>query len=623
MCSTASFCASPSAFAGVGVPEFVKRLDQRALNSNASGSAVQVKVMGNSVARWHGFLALRTFARMLGEAWPGVRFTLQQTFEDTHKRLSRGEEPADPLSIGGYSHEHTLHCNLVHLHDADVILVLYAEASRSQNVTRDLYLHLLALPRTPLVIVIQHCTLAMFEMLLRQHTGLHAIDSSNISAVGLMAAAQRDKHLALGGEVFLTQLGANLRESARQWELDSAVLDALRIPRVDMCALLRTVHTWPKSRVPKCASSTSFGSDRHTRPAPASSFDVLTSGRAFRKDAAGLGDTIHPTSEQCAACPRYLPLMHAWPNYDRGQPCAVCMHATTARTVSVCCAPSRAPACICATMTCLRAPCACDARSAFLQGCAAAQIVMHTQRGIPLQTTRPPKRARPGSRQHRPPTSEARLTAPAYASHQRLGSSWCITAFEPKVWGASLASADERQRRGSTVGGWRLETGGRGGYKRWWQPLRDGARMHMLVPATRPRLLVEYYQHDDAPMGSAAVSVSIVSRERGGQDGLMDVPLMPGWTLCGSQDTCNVSTSGQLTKLAQLDHSVRLDTRCKTCQPHRGFMHIAEVIRGLRLNANVTSHRQLFLLVTLTAMAQGPAIDRHTNFSLAAVIGAD
>ena len=62
--------------------------------------------------------------------------------------------------------------------------------------------------------------------------------------------------------------------------------------------------------------------------------------------------------------------------------------------------------------------------------------------------------------------------------------------------------------------GWYLSQGGSGGYKKWMSPDRDGAELILLLPATHRRLLVEYYAHDDKPMGTASVTVQALVQPR-------------------------------------------------------------------------------------------------------------
>ena len=684
MCSHASFCAlQHAAHFGAGLPEFAERLDRRAAEvaSNDVSAIVRVKIIGNSVARWVSYLALRVFASILAGAWPSLRFEVPQTQDHStdKKRVASHTEPADPLSFGGFSHDHALHCNLGYLGPADIVVVLYGEGLRSMNTTRQLYMRLLSLPKAPLVIVVHHCILLNFEVQLRGSAsqsgqglsaGLERIDPGNLSQVEHLAAAQRDIHLKENHDGFLRTLATNVEAASKMWGLEAAILDEMRLPHVDMCALLRTVHeprkgassaaaaaaaasssstsssvssrrpgttmgtTVLRSKVPPTAPCTSmpirdvFGcargacrnvSERAIYSVAASGdrrhpprFDVLMSGRAFRLDAAGWGDTIHPTAEH-----------------------------------------------------------------AYLQGCAAAHMLIHAARQRRQSAHRPALHADlPSARAH----ADAQPREPP-----RQAASWCVTAYAhlgEDPWHEALHLA--QASRPAAALEWRLSGGGHGGYKRWWQPNRDGASMQLLLPATRPKLLVEYYAHDDLPMGAARVSVAVVARKAPSTmsaeqavgwevvNGTTDGGATQPWTLCdhrsdslerpstprdtaassrGASDcgamkpglTANGGpASGQLTtvltRLAVLEQSVLLDTACRTCPAHQGFMQLATVVNGLPIrmrarpqgslgsaatrtgmNTLSTKSDPLALLVTFTAIARGSL----TNFSLVSVIGTE
>ena len=49
--------------------------------------------------------------------------------------------------------------------------------------------------------------------------------------------------------------------------------------------------------------------------------------------------------------------------------------------------------------------------------------------------------------------------------------------------------------------GWEVKTGGAGGNKRWLHATQLGAAVTLQLPITTPRLSIEYYKHDDLPLG--------------------------------------------------------------------------------------------------------------------------
>ena len=254
-CSADAFCASDAVFPGVGLTRLATQLERLQLEAprlSEQHRRINVQIVGNSVARWQNYCAARTFQRLLKLRWPALNFAFDQ-YVGKQTNSFAATSHADPLSLGGFGREHALFCGLDRLATADIVLVLYSEGLATSSKTQaEFYRQLLSLPRSPLVVVIRHCTLLRFEMLVASGPFREASRTNNISLLYGTTSARRDKH-TMGkkpartnnkwGVEFLQVLMSMAIDGDRLWREESVVLRSLNLTHVDMCALLQTVHT--------------------------------------------------------------------------------------------------------------------------------------------------------------------------------------------------------------------------------------------------------------------------------------------------------------------------------------------------------------------------------------------
>ena len=212
---------------GFGLSAFLRKLERdddcavaTADGCDTAGSrpSRRMVVVGNSVARWHKYLAARIVLNMLGRRFSRVDFV----------RVSGPSSNA--LTLGGYGPLHQLHCGSWRtLAEADIVLIQYSAIAADHDVAKPLISQLLALPRSPLLLVIKHCSSTQVEVLSR---GLES--ASAHSAVWLA----RDKHKDLWGEAQRREFVQG--EAATERE-DATFLSAHNLTFIDSCAALRSL----------------------------------------------------------------------------------------------------------------------------------------------------------------------------------------------------------------------------------------------------------------------------------------------------------------------------------------------------------------------------------------------
>ena len=486
-CHSGGVCSSRAVVPGRGLEAFAARLLRN--NRTASGSRVTVKVLGNSVAEWNRYQFARHFVAALGQRFSSISFTLGGN--------AGGSELGEKArNAGGFGPEHAALCDMGHLHDADVILVLYNFADEG---FRTLLEGLYGLPHAPLVLVIEFCAIVAAEMLWEG-------DAFNLSrSVFLRRDKHKDNPEAMQGYADMM---------LRSWRTNHAHLAALQSARVDVCA---AIHSFLDGSCDGTGGPIRSMTDVGRR--------LFPEGKVAQKDGAFLGDPLHPTVEQ-----------------------------------------------------------------SNLQGCLASRMVI----GAAEQQQQQQTATAVDSSGAVASSSSAASAAPA--PQQR---SWCLMPGQRPFASAIVRHPATHHAEAAAAAPWVEQTGGRGGNKRWIAPTADGARLELSLPATAPRLLVEYYVHDDIPLGAARARVLVGSAGSSGGGG--------GGGGGGG------SGSRREEKAATLwGEPTTLETKCSGCPPHQGVFRLATVAEGLPVNSS------LRLWLEVTAVASPLAL----NFSLVSVIGA-
>ena len=141
-------CLRHAVHAGAGLAAFreqVRELQSRIVHKRKR-HRMQVSVVGNSVARASNYQVARGLVKALALAAPRVIFKL-----DTSQ------------VAGGFEPDHFYHCGLQNssLARASIVLLFY-HAPRGGVLYEKLLRGLLALPKKPLIVYIQHCTMQDF-----------------------------------------------------------------------------------------------------------------------------------------------------------------------------------------------------------------------------------------------------------------------------------------------------------------------------------------------------------------------------------------------------------------------------------------------------------------------------
>ena len=502
-CHAGGVCSSRAVVPGRGLEAFAARLlrDNRTSTASASaggssggGARVTVKVLGNSVAEWNRYQFARHFVAALAARFGAIDFALGGSAGGSSAEL--GEKARN---AGGFGPEHAALCDMGHLHDADLVLVLYNFADEG---FRSLLEGLYGLPRAPLVIVVEFCAIVVAEMLWEK-------EAFNLSASVFL---RRDKH-----KDNLVGMQGYAEMMLSSWRRNHAHLASLQAARVDVCA---AIHSLLDGGCDGAAGPIRTMADVGRRLYP--------EGKVAQRDGAFLGDPLHPTVEQ-----------------------------------------------------------------SNLQGCLASQMVIaaaeqmaEEQMGRQQPQTQQPQTAA---------VTAVDRSSSSSSSHER---SWCLMPGGRNFAGAVVrrppSTAHQHTAPASAAAPWVEQTGGRGGNKRWIAPTADGAVLEMLLPAAAPRLLVEYYVHDDVPLGAARVRV-LVGPAAGGGGGARreEKAAATAWGLVWGEPTT-------------------LATQCADCPPHQGVFRLATVADNLPVNSS------LRLKLEVTAVASQLAL----NFSLVSVIGA-
>jgi hypothetical protein len=557
---------------GPGLSEFVSRM--------RSTKSITVKIVGNSVARWNTYLAARAFCDGISVRWPGINVTFPQQNPGYHKSAlfdhdDLSTDVMSELAAGGHGPEHTF-CSLGVLEDADVVLVMYGAWPSGGDVSayvarqRELFQRLLALPNAPLVVAIRHCSLLDFEL----HMGGAAFVVNATSAT-----ARRDKcRVPFDGvyrnkacrqersERFIASLPALGTEARQTRSEEGAMLTELGVTSVDVCRLLASTHSGACVSQPYVVQSM-YESSHHD----ASAFDVFQTGRAFSLDANKMGDPVHPMAEHaimqgCAAA-KLLTL---------ATPANTSLHPTQAHSY----ARQRKESSSWCLMAGARAP----ATMRLFHGCPPCLMVHTAGREV------------------------SNVIAPANRSCAAGADGF--DASQPDRCGCAVRASPHSPTRSRD---WRLRVGGAGGSKRWLEALSSGSTLTLMLPVSAPRLLIEYYAHDDKPLADASVRLEFVAVPGRHADGT-----------CASPRT-----------LAELP-PVLIDTAdCRGCLPHQGFYQVRELLGNVTIwaallmrhggAALIRAHRvvhgataSVMLRVSIKVVTR----DDQANFSLAAVIGA-
>lgn len=190
------------------------------------------------------------------------------------------------------------------------------------------------------------------------------------------------------------------------------------------------------------------------------------------------------------------------------------------------------------------------------------------------------------------------------SSGLHLPHSWC--------WQVGRAGLGAARTNVSVVAneGWTLRTGGAGGNKRWLHATSLGATLRLRVPITSRRLVLEYYKHDELPLGLLLAMVRWpLHRE----------------TPAIRSDSLHLPETKQITATSRY-----IDGRCVPtdhCPTGQGFYHrdvIADFgnmsIRSQQ-DADPGSDAMVQLTVVNRQEDRHAARDNRTDFSIVAVVG--
>ena len=560
--SRTNICGSPAVRAGRGLGLFAQKLSRL-----SRGSTVKILVIGNSVARWNNLLTSRTFRDVLQRCQPAVRF---QLISD-----SRTVE-------GGFDSTHMLHCGKEAWDEADIILVHMAELAQHHN-GRSLLRVLLSLAHQPLVLVIKHCALVQFEVLVNGAPPASA--DSLRQAVWLALDKHHTTLLSSASGIKRAIEHAEYQSQCERSDLKVAM--ELNVSIVDSCSLLRAQLTDPTHGCEVRSNETngiSWSNRTSLGRVPASSDVTIADVRRVAtrmfpyNPVKQLADPLHPSEAYCrlqGSAAANLVALHMRAELpsaitpaaalaptageDRGRPLLPMELSSSGQTDLL--SRQRDHGRLPSSFEVAKAEVALWDQAETGTGGRSPGTTQGSRKGSLLADKVTGRLAKGPSQVLLNNDRAGATTGPDGSSNLPA-----LDALPPALQPWCLRMGDELWLNRALIvsDGWTVQIGGAGGQKRWLQAQEVGAFVDLAVPITTPRLTMEFYKHDTLPLGMLRATVT--------------------WRLTGGSRLADSFTGGAHPTPGTHKHIpihtsvVTLDGRCRAadhCPTGQGFYHRA------------------------------------------------